>query len=543
MASDSLWNIAVASTLLKVLLFPAYHSTDFDVHRNWLSVTTLTNVKDWYIESTNQWTLDYPPFFAYFEWFLGLFVPPIVARDGCIALVEKGEYGVLTIIFQRSTVIVSEFVLFLALQWFINTSTSRTERRRNFVISCSLVLSPGFFIIDHIHFQYNGFLFGIMVLSIVNAKIKNYIGCAFWFAVLLCFKHIFLYVAPAYFVFLLSAYCINPIDSFPNTPKKLIGIVRWWNLFKLGGTVIGVFTLAFGPFIYYNVMPQLISRLFPFSRGLTHAYWAPNIWAMYSFSDRLLIKLSNKLPILYKIFKTSIENVQSNESLTRGIVGDVKFSFLPDVKPNDTFILTLFYQVMSLIPLFIQPTYERFIGCLTLCAWSSFLFGWHVHEKAIMLIIVPMTFVVCEDRRLLAPFQLLTSSGYVSLFPLLFGTAEWLFKGLITFVWFVVFQTSLSEVVHFSRRVETRVVVWDRVNLIYMISIPPLTIIIQMMDVLSHNYPVLKKLEFARLMVYSVYCSFGIVSSWSSFSWLYFLDDTIWVGKSDDEENNKVKCQ
>ena len=44
-------------------------------------------------------------------------------------------------------------------------------------------------------------------------------------------------------------------------------------------------------------------------------------------------------------------------------------------------LLTLFYQIMALIPLFIQPTYRRFVGALTLCGYASFLFGWHVHEK------------------------------------------------------------------------------------------------------------------------------------------------------------------
>ena len=136
-------------------------------------------------------------------------------------------------------------------------------------------------IIDHIHFQYNGFLYGVLILSVVLARKRStllYSGILF--AALLCLKHIYLYLAPAYFVYLLRVYCLDPKSIF--RPQFL-------NAIKLGFSMVAIFGSAFGPFVAWGQLEQLKTRLFPFSRGLCHAYWAPNAWALYSFADRVLI--------------------------------------------------------------------------------------------------------------------------------------------------------------------------------------------------------------------------------------------------------------
>lgn len=185
-----------------------------------------------------------------------------------------------TVYFQRATVIATELLLAYALQLYIDSSRLPSKRAAQ-VAALSIFLSPGLLIIDHVHFQYNGFMYGILLWSLVLARSKStLLQSGLVFAALLCFKHIYLYLAPAYFAFLLRTYCLS---------AKSIFKIRFLNCLKLGLTVLSVFAAALGPFAALGQIPQLLSRLFPFSRGLCHAYWAPNVWALYSLTDRLLI--------------------------------------------------------------------------------------------------------------------------------------------------------------------------------------------------------------------------------------------------------------
>ena len=151
-------------TIVKLLLVPSYHSTDFEVHRNWLAITSSLPPSRWYFDATSEWTLDYPPLFACFEWALARAAPLFDAR--MLELERLDHASAATVLFQRLTVVACDAAL-VAGAWACgdadrapaaggSAADARASRARANASLLLVVGSAGLLIVDHIHFQYNG---------------------------------------------------------------------------------------------------------------------------------------------------------------------------------------------------------------------------------------------------------------------------------------------------------------------------------------------------------------------------------------------------
>lgn len=207
-------------------------------------------------------------------------------------------------------------------------------------------------------------------------------------------------------------------------------------------------------------------------------------------------------------------------SVTRGLVGDTAFAVLPEISPRTCFALTLFFQVLPLIKLFFQAQtplpWDSFIGAVTLCGYASFLFGWHVHEKAILLVIIPFSLIALKDRRYLSAFRPLAVAGHVSLFPLLFTSAEFPIKTVYTIFWLILFLLTFDRLAPASRK--ARFFLLDRFSTLYIAVSIPLILYCSLL----HQIVFGKRYEFLPLMFTSSYCAVGVVGSWLGFMVVYF---------------------
>lgn len=82
-----------------------------------MAITSKLPLEQWYYNNISQWTLDYPPFFAYFEWILSKIAA--ILDPSILALQAQPFYSLNTLIFQRLSVIFGD-ALFVSIYNFIS---------------------------------------------------------------------------------------------------------------------------------------------------------------------------------------------------------------------------------------------------------------------------------------------------------------------------------------------------------------------------------------------------------------------------------------
>ena len=165
-----------------------------------MALTTQLPLAQWYVDTTSEWTLDYPPLFAWFERLLALGAPFF---DEQMLRVSAEPYkSAETNLYQRMTVILTDVVMLIGSRMLsLSTDQSLTSMRadgwRSLVATALTVLHAGLLLVP-VHFQYNGVLIGMLLMSCGSLHAGSDLTAAFLFAVLLkdVMKHLFLFTAP-----------------------------------------------------------------------------------------------------------------------------------------------------------------------------------------------------------------------------------------------------------------------------------------------------------------------------------------------------------
>ncbi|GMH04306.1 hypothetical protein Nepgr_006145 [Nepenthes gracilis] len=344
---------------------------DFEAQRHWMEITINLSATEWYRNSTSNdlsyWGLDYPPLTAYQSYIHGqllkLFLPESVSL-----FTSRGHESYLGKLLMRWTVLSSDsLVFFPAVLYFIVVYIRLSNRRINIAWLIAMVLlNPCLIIIDHGHFQYNCISLGLTVGAIAAIlSNRELVACAL-FCFALNHKQMSAYFAPAFFCHLLGR-CLRCRNPFLEVSK-------------LGLVVLGTFLILWWPYLHSTeAFLGVLSRLAPFERGIYEDYVA-NFWCTTS--------------VLFKWRK--LFTVQSLKLLSLSA--------------------TLLTSLPSMVQQLRAPSNLGFLYALVNSSFSFYLFSFQVHEKSILLPLLPSSLLALEEPLI---FGWLNHFAMLSMFPLL----------------------------------------------------------------------------------------------------------------------------
>ncbi|KAG6830718.1 hypothetical protein H0H87_007305 [Tephrocybe sp. NHM501043] len=341
---------------------------DYEAQRHWMELTLHLPFQQWYTYDLQYWGLDYPPLSAYVSWICGLvgswIEPTWFALDASRGIETQGSK-----VFLRATVIVWDLLVYIpALVMFAWTwQGSRSKRTQNIAL-LTLLFQPALLLVDSGHFQYNSVMLGFTLLALnFFATGQDLLG-AVCFVLSLGFKQMALYYAPAIGSYLLAK-CVYLGPSKGTTLFTRLASVTAITFFLL-------FLPFLPPFAPLSAILNPITRIFPFRRGLFEDkvanFWcASNVvfkWRTWA-SSTSLVRLSASLtalgflPSVFVMLRAGFKFSRTDEDSGKEVPAHVPF--------------------LPLLPY-----------ALLNSSMSFFLFSFQVHEKTILLPLLPITLLL-----------------------------------------------------------------------------------------------------------------------------------------------------
>ncbi|CAD7705072.1 unnamed protein product [Ostreobium quekettii] len=345
---------------------------DYEAQRHWMEITVNLPVSDWYWPTSDNrleyWGIDYPPLSAFQSWLYGhvlrQFDPDMIA----LKTSEGYETSYSKLLMRWSVVVTDVLVMFPAAFAAMRLVPGASGRGQIIVLSC-LLLQPAAVIIDHGHFQYNSLSLGLALGGAIGVVTGRHVLGSVLFCLALNHKHMTLYYAPAFFSYLLGC------SLRQKGPVAKVVAVS-----KCGLAVLGTFLVCWLPFMMRpGGTQQLLRRLFPIERGVFEDYVA-NFWC----ASAVLFKWKSWM---------------GNEALMKACGLATLLALLP----------SMLHQIR-------WPSSHGFMYSMANSALAFFLFSYQVHEKSILLVLMPISLLVVEEPLVarMAPMV-----AMLSMYPLL----------------------------------------------------------------------------------------------------------------------------
>ena len=392
---------------------PPMHG-DYEAQRHWMEITKHLPTSQWYFYDLQYWGLDYPPLTAYHSWILGsigsLIDPAWFALDS-----SRGIEQQLLKVYMRATVLVSEYFVYMPAVIIFDRRFTQQEGFNKWETSTALVallMQPGTILIDHAHFQYNTVMLGLVVASFASLLSDRFVWASAFFVGALCFKQMALYFAPAMFAYLLGSCLVPKLD-----------VLRF---LRIALTTVLAFAVCFAPMI--------LGALYDQHRGIN-----PPL----TIEDRqvnplmaMMVPYVESSPLFYPAILQVTQVIHRSFPFARGIFEDkvanvwCAIHTIHKLHEYPTGILqrvSLLSTVIAILPacmlISLHPRKSLLPWAMASCAWGFFLFSFQVHEKSVLLPLLPTTLLLGSEGGLGVEMRawigFANTLGVWTMFPLL----------------------------------------------------------------------------------------------------------------------------